>query len=105
MYDLGKDVPQDSAEAVKWYGNAADQGNADARHNLGIMYASGQGVAKDYVLAHMWFDLAASRYPSSDREKREKSVRNRDRVASGMTPAQISEAQKLAREWKPKSER
>jgi hypothetical protein len=30
-------------------------------------------------------------------------VRNRDIVAKRMTPAQIDEAQMLAREWKPKS--
>ncbi len=30
------------------------------------------------------------------------AVKNRDIVAKKMTPAQISEAQKLAREWKPK---
>jgi hypothetical protein len=30
------------------------------------------------------------------------AVKGRDAVAAGMTPAQIAEAQKLAREWKPK---
>jgi hypothetical protein len=32
------------------------------------------------------------------------AVKNRDRIAAKMTPAQIAEAQKLAREWKPKPE-
>jgi hypothetical protein len=31
-----------------------------------------------------------------------KAVQDRDLAASKMTPAQIAEAQKLAREWKPK---
>ena len=48
----------------------------------------------------MWFNLAASRYPPG--EDRDKAVKNRDIAAKGMTPAQIFEAQKLAREWKPK---
>ena len=39
MYDEGQGVPQDYAEAVKWYRMAADQGNADAQSNLGFMYA------------------------------------------------------------------
>ena len=62
--------------------------------------AEGRGVPQDYVQAHMWFNLAASRtLPGKDRDF---SVKNRDIVAGLMTPAQISEAQKLAREWKPK---
>jgi len=36
---------------------------------------------------------------------RETAIRNRNEVASIMTPAQIAEAQRLAREWKPKKER
>ena len=43
-----------------------------------------------------------SRYDASDKESRDSAVRNRDIVAAKMTPAQIAEAQKLAREWKPK---
>ncbi len=35
-------------------------------------------------------------------EDRDRAVKNRDFVAKRMTPAQISEAQKLAREWKAK---
>ena len=64
------------------------------------MYYNGQGVPQDYAQAHMWFDLAASRFPPG--EKRDRAVRNRDSVVKWLTPAQLSEAQKLAREWKPK---
>ncbi len=60
----------------------------------------GQGVPRDYVQAHMWFNLAASKSPPG--EDRDKAAKNRDNVAKVMTPAQISEAQKLAREWKAK---
>jgi hypothetical protein len=52
----------------------------------------------------MWFNLAASWFSASEKEKRESAVKNRDFVASMMTPAQIAEAQRLAREWKPKME-
>ncbi len=102
MYQNGQGVPQDYAEAVKWYRRAADQGHAPAQVNLGGMYADGQGVPQDYVQAHMWFNLAAARTPTSDTENRDISVKNRDIVAAKMTPTQIAEAQKLAREWKPK---
>ncbi|MSP50530.1 MAG: sel1 repeat family protein, partial [Alphaproteobacteria bacterium] len=88
-------VPQDYAEAVMWYRKAADQGEADAQTNLGINYANGQGVPQDYVQAHKWFNLAAAKGNIN-------AVKNRDIVAAKMTPAQIAEAQKLAREWKPK---
>ncbi len=64
------------------------------------MYENGEGVPQDYVQAHMWLNLAASRFPFG--VKRDRAVKKRDIVAKKMTPAQISEAQKLAREWKPK---
>ena len=60
MYANGQGVPQDYAEAVKWYRLAADQGDAYAQNNLGVMYDQGQGVPQDYVLAHMWFNLSAA---------------------------------------------
>ena len=100
MYRKGQGVPQDDAEAVGWWRKAAEQGNAGAQNNLGFMYYNGRGVPEDYAQAHMWFNLAASRYPPG--ENRDQSVKNRDNVAKRMTPAQISEAQKLAREWRPK---
>ena len=89
MYFDGNGVPQDYAESVSWYLLAADQGNADAQIALGFLYKYGEAMPFDYVQAYKWFDLAGSR---SDR----------DTIATKMTPAQIAEAQKLAREWKPK---
>ena len=56
------------------------------------MYATGQGVPVDDVQAHLWYDLAASRGSIL-------AARNRDRAAAGMSPEQIAEAQRLAREW------
>ena len=100
MYRKGRGVPQDDAEAVKWYSKAAEQGDAFAQFNLAFMYKNGQGVPQDYAQAHMWYNLAASRLPPG--KDRNKAVRNRDILAAEMTPAQISEAQKLAREWEPK---
>ena len=81
---------------MKWYRLAADQGNACAQYNLGIMYAKGQGVPQDYVLAHMWFNLSAAQGIGD-------AVKNRDIAAGKMTPDQLAEAQRLAREWKPSS--
>ncbi len=68
---------------------------------LGFAYWIGEGtprtsfvdmnrVPKDFVLAHIWFNLAAKQ-------------ELRDDVAKCMTPQQIAEAQKLAAAWKPKT--
>ena len=100
MYDLGQGVPQDYKEAARWYSRAAEQGQADAQINLGFNYDYGRGVPQDYVRAHMWYNLAVSRSTGKDRER---AVKNRDRIATKMTAEQIAEAQRLAREWKPKS--
>jgi TPR repeat protein len=96
-------VPQDYAEALKWYRVAAERGYANAQNNLGNLYAQGHGVMQDYVQAHMWFDLAATRIRASNTEGRALFIKNRDVVAAKMTAAQIAEAQRLAAEWKPKA--
>jgi uncharacterized protein len=95
MYGKGQGVTQNYAEAVKWFRFAADQGDASAQYALGLMYGNGRGVPHDYVSAHMWFNLSAARGNIQN------AVKVRDEVAKHMTPAQIAEAQKLAREWKP----
>ncbi len=100
VYRKGRGVPQDYAEAMGWWRKAAEHGNATAQNNLGIMYYRGRGVPKDYVQAHMWNILAASRF--SPGEDRDDAVNHGNSLAERMTPAQISEVQKLAREWKPK---
>ena len=98
----GQGVPQNYAEAVKWYRKAADQGDARAQFNLGIMYAKGEGVPQDYVQAHKWVNLAAGGFPASESGSRNVAVILRDNVAAEMTAAQIAKAQELASAWKPK---
>ena len=103
MYDNGRGVKQDHAEAVKWLRRAAEQGEASAQYNVGLMYDKGEGVRQDYVQAHLWYNLAAS--SQKELEKRDRAARNRDRIAAKMTPQQVAEAQRLAREWKPQNRR
>jgi uncharacterized protein len=95
MYFDGQGIGRDYTAAVSWFRKAADQGNASAQVSLGQMYRDGQGVPQDYVIAHMWFNLAAA-------SGNKIAVKARDNVAARMTPAQVAEAQKLAREWKSK---
>ncbi len=94
----GRGVPQDDVEAARWYRLAAEQGNARAQFNLGSMYEKGEGVPQDYVVAHMWLNLAGAQLAG---EERDRAIRGRDLVAQSMTPEQMAEAQRLAREWTP----
>ena len=102
MCYYGQGIPQDDSEAIRWIRKAADQGNVDAMFCLGSMYANARGVAQDYVQGHMWYNLAASG-PSSvwEREQQKEAAEGRDELAAKMTPQQVAEAQRLAREWKP----
>jgi TPR repeat protein len=59
VYADGEGVPQDDAEAARWFRLAADQGHANAQTNLGIMYRYGVGVPQDRAEAVRWFRLAA----------------------------------------------
>ena len=116
MYVGGRGVRQDYAEAARWYRLAAEQGHPWAQSALGFFFVNGRGVPKNYVLAHMWLNLAATLpfdFPfgsakivneKDQREFQEIAAGARDKLALEMTPAQIAEAQKLAREWKPQSE-
>jgi hypothetical protein len=49
----------DYATALRLWRPLAEQGNAVAQRNLGIMYATGHGVPKDYVMAVKWYRKAA----------------------------------------------
>jgi TPR repeat protein len=131
LYANGKGVTKDDAKARQWYEKAAVQGHTEAQVHLGIllmyarggqqdykmavyylrlsanqgndlaqrrlgqMYERGDGVPQDYVKAYMWYSLGAA-------NGMEAGARLRDALAKRMDPDQIAEAQKLAREWKPK---
>jgi len=95
LYDQGKGLPQDNAQAMAWYQKAAEQGLPQAQINLGIMYEEGQGVAPDYVRAYFWYTLADvqgdGQAPQAKRELAEK-----------MTPAQIADAEQQAKDYQVK---
>ena len=90
MYANGKGVPEDDAEAVRWYRMAAEQSNASAQYNLGVMYYTGSGVLKDATLAHMWLNIAGANGSEIAREWR-------DTIEDDMTATQIARATELAR--------
>ena len=81
----------DFATALREWTPLAEQGDADAQYNLGVMYRKGHGVPQDKVYAHIWYNIAAT-------SGNKKAIKNRDILAEEMTPAQIEKAQDLARE-------
>lgn len=92
LYYLGEGVSKDYASALLWYRRAAAQGDSNAQYSLGVMYAAGEGVPKDTGKAMMWFMLAAqSGLPSA--------VKFKDLLVQSMTPDEIDQARRLAREW------
>ncbi len=71
---------------------AAENGQPTAQYQLGLLYSTGRGVPLDYISAHKWLNLAASK---GDEEAR----RLRAELAHDMSPREIAEAQRQAREW------
>lgn len=59
MYAKGRGVPENDAEAVKWFSLAAEQGFAIAQYSLGMMIALGWGHPEDYIEGVKWCRLAA----------------------------------------------
>ena len=101
MYYFGWGVHQDYNQAAGWYRLAAESpwpslsGVPDVSFSqsmLGRMYRHGEGMAKDYVAAHAWLDLAAAQ---GDRD----AAADRDELAKQMTARQIADAQSLAQDF------
>ena len=83
MYYNAEGVPESRAEAVKWWRKAAEQGDALAQKNLGVMYVTGEGVPVNNVKAYMWWALAKA-------QGDEGAAGNLDIIKEQMTPADIS---------------
>ena len=82
------------AEALTQWRTAADAGDSRAMLALGRLHLQGLGVIQDYVEAHKWLNLAASRGEAA-------ALAERDALAAKMTPAQIAKAQERAAAWRP----
>jgi len=95
VYGEGLGVNQDFKESAKWYRLAAAKGYATAQYNLGIMYRDGKGMDQDILASHMWLNIAR-------KNGIDDGSMDKDELEENMTPDQIAEAQKLAREWMEK---
>ena len=72
--------------------SSAPASSADLFFELGLKYCLGQGVDRDFIAAHKWFNLAALKGNTAARDYRSEISREMDAV-------QIAEAQRQARDW------
>jgi uncharacterized protein len=76
---------------MKWFKLSAEQGNASAQFNLGVMYDNGRGTIQNYVKGYAWYSVSSASGSKI-------GTKNRDLLAKEMTPEQLAEGQKLASE-------
>ena len=129
MYDNGEGVPEDDAEAERWYCKSAEQGYVLAQYYFGIKYANGYGVPEDNAEAARWFGKAAEQghalaqydlgimydkgegVPEDDIQAYawislasaqgvENAKEAKEILTGEMTRAEIAEAQKLSRKYR-----
>ena len=125
MHGNGDGVPENYAEAVKWFRLAAAQGYAGAQYNLGLMHHYGLGVPENLAEAVKLYRLAAKQgdadaqnnlgimhangdgVPQSNvrayiwwsvaaAQGQEDAKRNRGLVTERLTPDQLTQAQQIA---------
>lgn len=130
-YDRGRDVPQDKAEAVKWYRRAAEQGDAPSQYYVGNSYWEGIGVTKKEQEAVRWWQLAAAQgfglaqnslgralvtggsgvspdkiqayvwLTLSANQGNQEADQQRAVLSKQLKPDQIEKGKRLIKEWKP----
>ena len=102
MYWSGEGVPRDHKEAARLYLQAANQGYARAQNDIGFMLGFGEGTPpRDDVEAYKWLTLAINGYTAKNQERLDQARKDRATLAKRMSPAQISEAERRAKAFKP----
>jgi TPR repeat protein len=98
--DNGYAIEGDRAEAIKWLLAAAEQGLPRAQKKLAELYADGPNASENYVNACAWFLLATS---GSRGIHRHHALSGYERIATRLTPAQLTKAKRLAGLWRAQS--
>ncbi|MCF8533413.1 MAG: sel1 repeat family protein [Reyranella sp.] len=102
MYWSGEGVRRDHREAAALYLRAARQGYARAQNDIGFMYGFGEGIPPhDDVEAYKWLTLAIERYTVKNQDRRDQAIKDKAVLAKRMTRAQIAEAERRVKAWKP----
>ena len=94
-YVNGAGVAQDYGKALNCFRRAVEQGNTIAQLLLGSMYEYGMGVDRNYVTAYIWYHRAGILGIEGAHEER-------DKITEKMNIVEITNARRLAGEWKPK---
>lgn len=90
MYMTGDGLPRGMDNAFDWLEKAAHAGIVEAQYDLGLLYAQ----VGNRVRAYFWFRLLAARgYPGA--------AKNASLLAKNLDKAEIEEADRRARLWKP----
>ena len=101
MYWSGEGVQRDQKEAARLYLLAADQGYARAQNDIGFMLGFEGPPPHDDVEAYKWLTLATERYTAKNQDRLDQAIKDRATLAARMTPAQVAEAERRAKAWKP----
>ena len=104
LYDNGLDdnghaVEGNRPQAVRWLLAAAEQGLPRAQVKLAEVYADGPDISGSHATACGWFLLAAL---GSRGIHLHRARSGYERIAPHLTPAQIGQAKRFARDWTPK---
>ena len=79
-------------EAYQGFKELSEAGSSVSQYFLGVMFLRGCGALQDFVQAHVWFNIAASKGHAKARTHLEK-------LTLKMSPEQVAEAQRIARDW------
>lgn len=85
----------DHAQAFQLWHALAEIGDYDAQAMVAFLYHDGEGVEKDLVRAHMWFEISRSLSPANEQSWHDASDAL-DLTAKNMTAEQIAEAREMA---------
>lgn len=96
--DNGHAIGGNRAEAIKWLLAAAEQGLARAQIRLAEIYVEQPDSDGSHTDACSWFLLARSKLAGVHRERAQSGY---DRIAVGLSAAQITEIAKRVQLWKP----
>ena len=92
-YLSGDGVQRDLTQAIRWYGRAAEQGDAEAFYKLGAIYHRGGATVKAYACYRLAAALGAG-------EARARAKGGLSRMAVRLTSAQRQQAEELAAGWR-----
>jgi hypothetical protein len=97
-YWVGAGVDKDYAKAAEWLSRAAEQGNAQAQHLLGIMYTCCIRTSRSdesWEFSHLWFSLAAENPEQHDESQKMLGV-----VESTLSADRLRRARTIAAAWR-----